>query len=55
MKEDATVSVPQFQIRRDVNKLRLYNVHMPKIAQFTSDKRQFIRNDPEMSTLPYGY
>ncbi len=47
--------VPQFQIARDLRRLRLFTRHYDKIAQFTSCKRQFIEDDPTLSTLPYGY
>ena len=53
--EGDTVSIPQFQIRRDLAKLRLFNTRLQKSMGFSSSKGWFISDSPTLATLPYGY
>lgn len=47
--------VPQFQIARGPNDgYRVYSREFMKLIRFTSSKRAFYANDPNLGTYPYG-
>lgn len=55
MEDGVSIRVPQWTIARDVAKRILFNRRFQKTARFSSSKRVFLPNDPEMKTVPFGW
>ena len=54
--KDKQLLAPQYLIRKDLFKTKLWNSTIYKRVQFQSKKRRFLPEpNPTLDTLPYGY
>ena len=54
--QDKQLQAPQYLIRKDLFKTKLWNTKIFKKVQFQSKKRWFLPGDnPTQDTMPYGY